>query len=373
MKRLLVVHPFAGSPDRQRLWETIRVRSGWDLTILTASKWRNDYGLDVPCLQSQEFQGKLEPVPVVLSGNIPLHFYASNLARVIRGHRPDFVYVYHEPYGVATFETFLANRLAGEAPIGFSSSQNIYKRYPPPFRWAERHVLRTASLGIAVSQTVADVLRSKGCAAPIVIVPFGIDTDIYRPAPSRQLTSRGLHVGFVGRLVREKGVDTILRAIKGIASRGLHLTVVGDGPDLERLNAIAVEYDVQDRVSWAGYQPPAAVPGFLNAFDVLVVPSKTTHRWREQFGRVVIESLACGTPVIVSNSGELPHLIAQTRGGWSFPEDDAIALAQILLYLMDAPNELTLASEEGLAEVTNRFTTEVVADKFIQAVSSILV
>jgi glycosyltransferase involved in cell wall biosynthesis len=100
--------------------------------------------------------------------------------------------------------------------------------------------------------------------------------------------------------------------------------------------------------------------------DVLVVPSKTVPSWKEQFGRVVVEALACGVPVIASDSGELPNLVNETGGGWLFREGDARHLAKIIDAVQRGPTPSSSeVAARGREAVGRLFDTDAVARRFI--------
>ena len=100
------------------------------------------------------------------------------------------------------------------------------------------------------------------------------------------------------------------------------------------------------------------------------VPSRSLPRWREQFGRVVIAALACGVPVVTSDSGELPRLVSATRGGWTFPEGDASALAALLGQLARHPEMLSRPSQAGRRAVVKQFAVKASAARFAEIVES---
>jgi glycosyltransferase involved in cell wall biosynthesis len=104
-----------------------------------------------------------------------------------------------------------------------------------------------------------------------------------------------------------------------------------------------------------------AVGEALAASDVVVVPSRTVPRWKEQFGRVIIEALAGGVPVIGSDSGEIPVLIEKTGGGLTFPEGDAVALAGRMEALWRDPALRQDLAEKGRSSVLTNYSLEAVA------------
>jgi glycosyltransferase involved in cell wall biosynthesis len=104
------------------------------------------------------------------------------------------------------------------------------------------------------------------------------------------------------------------------------------------------------------------MPEGYGRLDVLVLPSHTTATWKEQFGRVIVEALWCGVPVVGSDSGEIPWLIGLTEGGVTFPEGDVGALAGELARLRsDAPLRERLAAR-GRAQVQRLFTVPAATD-----------
>jgi glycosyltransferase involved in cell wall biosynthesis len=95
--------------------------------------------------------------------------------------------------------------------------------------------------------------------------------------------------------------------------------------------------------------------------DVLVLPSRTTRDWAEQFGRVLVEALSCGVPVVGSDSGEIPWVVTTTGGGHVFPEGNVDELARVLGRLRADPAERTRLAERGRAVVKDVFTADACA------------
>ena len=304
----------------------------------------------------------MKPVPVALNGNIPLHFYLTSFARLFSDERPDVIYVQHDPHGLATMQAFRANRRSVRVPIGFKNDQNILKRYPWPIPRGERSVYRDAAFALVVAPPMAEVLRSKGYRGPIDVIPHSLDLSLYRPMP-RPGPREDLVVGYMGRLVPEKGVDTLIQALARTPER-IRALIVGSGPSEGDLRSLAADAGVADRVEWRGYVDHPSAPQAYAEMDVLAVPSKTTAGWREQFGRVVIEALACGVPVCSSDSGEPPALIAQTDGGWTFAEGDAAELAERFRWLDANRDQLRVRAESGLDGVRRLFSADAVAESF---------
>jgi glycosyltransferase involved in cell wall biosynthesis len=372
MKLLVLSHPCV-EPINRNFFLRVQARSGWSVRIVVPSRWNTEYGKRRAASSPASGSGVI-PRPVLFSGNIPLHVYVTRLARLIAREGPQAIYVHHEPYAAATFQVFAASRRAGRVPIGFFSCQNLNKRYPWPFSVAERFVYAWATFALPVSSAVAAVLRQKGYRGPLEVLPFGIDTELYRPTGAEARVS-GISkerptIGYVGRLTREKGIDTFFGALRSLPRERVQAMIVGDGADAALLRGQAAALGLRDRVSWTGYVPHEAMPDIYRALDLLVVPSRTTPTWTEQFGRVVIEALACGTPVVTSDSGELPRLVAATGGGWTFPEGDAVALAALIERCLDRPIERRRRGLRGRAAVVKQFDLDVLADRFVPVVEA---
>jgi glycosyltransferase involved in cell wall biosynthesis len=365
LKLVVVSHPCV-TPANQEFWARVHRHVGGRVTIVAPASWRNEYGTQA-LRRWPAFEGDLQPLPVFLAGNIPLHAYRARVGQLLRRQSPDVVFVHHEPYGPATFQFVAAARRLG-LPVGIYTSQNIVKRYPPPFSWMERAVHRRASFATAISGAVADSLRAKGYRGPIALMPPGIDVSSFPQLAARRGEGRRFTVGYVGRLAEEKGVDTLVDALRRPATAGMRALIAGDGSAADDLRARAATSDLNGRVSWVGYVSHDRVADVYGQLDLVVVPSRTTAAWTEQFGRVVAEALACGVPVLTSDSGELPKLVADTGGGWTFPEGDADALAARLAALAADPGALRARADRGRARVRELYDIDVVAQRLAEVV-----
>jgi glycosyltransferase involved in cell wall biosynthesis len=365
MRLIVVSHPCV-TPVNQAFYGAVERVSGWDLTIVLPRVWRNEYGRQ-QAERSEAFSGRLEPLPVMLQGNIPLHVYRARLARVFEQVRPDAVYVHHEPYGLATAQAFRAALRAGARSLGFYSAQNLQKRFPWPVSALESWVYRRADFAFPVSERVEQVLRAKRYAGRSHVLPLTVEVGSEDEEPRRD-GSGPLRVGYVGRLASEKGVDTLLEAVSLLDDVDVRTVIAGDGPDREALERRARELRIDDRLEWTGYVPHDRIEEIYRRLDLVVVPSLTVPNWTEQFGRVVIEALAAGAPVVTSDSGELPTLVAETGGGWTFPEGDAAQLAAAIRSSVLDPARLREAAARGRAAVRERYAPDVVARQFIEVV-----
>jgi glycosyltransferase involved in cell wall biosynthesis len=269
--------------------------------------------------------------------SIPLHLWDPRvLRRAVSEFAPDLVDVHEEPYFPAGAQ---AVRAAGDRPVTMFAAQNIPKRYPAPIRRMRRWVLRRLAAAYPCSTEAAGVLREWGYEGPAEVVPYGVEDELF------DVRRRGHLVGFVGRLVPEKGVRDLL-------GFGRRLLCVGSGP-------------LEGEVRSAGGRVELAntLDDLSAAFErmaVLAIPSRTTPGWMEQFGRVAVEAMAAGVPVVAYDSGALGEVIGDA--GVLVPEGDRIGLVESVEALLDRPDEL---GERGRARARRRYRWQTVAEQMV--------
>lgn len=349
----------------QRKLEEI-ARLGVTLRVLAPPFWRDERG--VTPLERAHTEGyELLVEPMVFNGSFHLHFYP-RLGHHIRAFRPDLVHMDEEPYNLATWHGIRLARRAGCRTVWFSW-QNLLRRYPPPFSWLERYCLRHADAAIVGNQTAVQVWRAKGYEGPLVVIPqFGTDPQLFAPAP-RPAESAAFVVGYAGRLVEEKGVDLLLEAVAALP--GVRLFILGSGPLRAALERAAEGLGLGERVEFQGTLPSTRMPAFYHQLDALVLPSRSRPNWIEQFGRVLVEAMACGVPVVGSDCGEIPHVIGDA--GLVFAEGDVAALRGHLARLQsDAALRADLA-RRGRQRVLERFTQARVAEETVALYHSLFV
>ncbi len=345
----------------QRKAELLGAEPGIALTVAVPPLWRD--GDLVRRLERRHTRGyRLVVTPIVRPGDFHLHCYP-RFGAVLDRARPDLVHVDEEPYNLATFLALRASLRRGARTL-FFTWQNLARRYPPPFAWFERFAYRRAGGAIAGSRTAAEVLRAKGYAGRLWTIPqFGVDPDEFHPPAERGADeTHDLRVGYAGRLVAAKGVDVALAAVAGLGPDvGWRLDIVGDGPERPALEAAAAAAGVADRVRFQPWLASGAMPDFYRGLDVLVLPSRSTPSWIEQFGRVLIEAMACGVVCVGSDSGEIPHVIGDA--GSVVPEGDVGALRAALARLAASPDLRRDLAAAGRARVLARFTMARVASE----------
>lgn len=332
-------------------------REGVTLRVLVPPSWRDERGTQ-PLERAFTTGYDLKAVPIAMNGSFHTHFYPT-LGREIADFRPDVVHIDEEPYNAATWHALWLARRAGAKTL-FFSWQNIARRYPPPFAWGERWVLRHVDHAIVGTESAAQVWRQKGYTGPLSVIPqFGSDETLFKPTPRRE---RPFTIGFIGRLVPEKGVGVLLEAAAGLAG-DWRLRLVGGGTLRAALAARVAALGLAERVCFLGQLPSTQMPQEYAELDVLVLPSLTRPNWKEQFGRVLVEAMLCGVAVIGSDSGAIPDVIGSA--GLVTPEGNVDALRAALAELQAAPALRQAWGEKGRAHALAHYTQARIAQKTV--------
>jgi len=335
--RVLMISKACVVGTYQRKLEEIARFPDVDLMVVVPASWREQTRL-VQLERAHTDGYDLVVEPVAFNGSFHFHFYP-HLGRRMRAFRPDVVHIDEEPYNVATSHALWLARRSGARTVWFSW-QNLNRRYPLPFRLLEKYNLTHADFAIAGSEGAAAVWRAKGYGGPMAVIPqFGVDPQLFSPNRMNALermsiqrdAGRGFSIGYVGRLVPEKGVDGLLEAVAGLGG-AWRLQIVGHGPQEAELKARVRHLSLSHRVAFEGWLPSMRMPTFYRSLDALVLPSRSQPNWVEQFGRVLIEAMSCAVPVVGSDCGEIPTVVGDA--GMVFPEGDVEALRACLSRMM---------------------------------------
>jgi glycosyltransferase involved in cell wall biosynthesis len=359
------------TPVNQGFFAQVSTEMGWDVDLVIPSTWESEYKSMVAS-RWKEFEGEIHTIPVWNAGNIPLHLYRQTMVGLLRRIRPDVIYVHHEPYGLATFQVYAANRMVDSRPIGFYGAQNIFKRYPLPFRFLERLVLKNSSFCFPVTEGALEVVRQKGYHEVAEVLPLALDPATYHPKPNWAAAKRrelGIAddefvIGYLGRLVEEKGLMTMLHATQALNGIRWRCILVGNGPYEAKLRDAVSRLKIEDHVLFAGFVPHEEAPGWLSLFDALILASETRPNWKEQFGRVILEANACETAVIGTESGEIGNVLRNTGGGLVVPEGNVDELGSAMLELAGNPQRTRELALQGAHSVREKYDQSYLAARF---------
>ncbi|HET8623243.1 MAG TPA: glycosyltransferase [Gemmatimonadales bacterium] len=292
-----------------------------------------------------------------------------SLTRLLSEFRPDLVQLEEEPWSpVASIIARAAGRY-GFRLVTFSA-QSIARPLPLLARFRRARTVRAASAAIGANHIAATLLAGGRPELQQAVIPQVGVLPPLTPRQDPQDPRAGFAIGFIGRLVPERGLDVLLRAC--VRLRGFWtLHVVGSGPSQEELEALAERLGLAARVTWHGALTHAALEPVWATLDCLVQPARTTPSWVEARGRTALEAMAHGIPVIGSRSGALPELLEGV--GRVVPEDDVEALAAALQAWLDDPAERRRLGVESRRRVLADFTDESLAARTVKFWREVLV
>jgi glycosyltransferase involved in cell wall biosynthesis len=363
MRVLMISKTFVAGTAQRKLEELAKCPD-IELTLVTPAYWNTDDG-SREVFEPRYTNGyRVIITPMMLNGHFHLYFYP-RLGKIIREVCPEIVHIDEEPYNFATFHAMrLARRQ--QAKTLFIAWQNIYRNYPLPFRQMEQYNYRHATMAVAGIADAAEVLKRKGFSGPIRVVPqHGIDPQIYQrsePRPPRH-EDAPFTLGYVGRLKEEKGLPLLIEALVSLP-RYCRVVFIGHGPMQNQLEQQAARLGVAERVTFKGSVPTYAVPQEMQQMDAFVLPSLTRPNWKEQFGRVLAEAMACETPVIGSRSGEIPYVIGDA--GLLFEEGNVQELVACVRRLLDDPALYARLAAQGRQRMLENYTQERIAKRLYE-------
>jgi len=206
---------------------------------------------------------------------------------------------------------------------------------------------------------------------------MGVNEALFRPQAQPELRAElGIEpqefvVGFVGRFVIEKGILTLLKALTPLKELLWKVVLLGRGELEAQIREEARRSGILDRLIIINSVPHDQVYRYINVMDTMVLPSETltaqttltAKGWKEQFGHVLIEAMACQVPVVGSDSGEIPHVIQDA--GLVFPEGNGDALRGCLVQLMESPALRQELGQKGLDRVWAQYTNHALAVRML--------
>ncbi|HEY2158765.1 MAG TPA: glycosyltransferase family 4 protein [Isosphaeraceae bacterium] len=371
MKILMIGHSLTVALNRRLSVEIARAAGdSARLTVVAPTfVWGDLRPIRLEPLPDEPFE--LIPIPMRLTKKLHVAFYVPGPLRdIMRRDRWDVVHAWEEPYILPGFQ--IARAAPRDAKLVYSTYQNISKRYVPPFGRMERYALRRASGWVTGGTTGLQALgdRPGYRDRPWRMIPLGVDCEVFHPDPDagrRVRADLGWDdpgppiVGYLGRFVPEKGVELLPKALDALPEGSWRALFVGGGPMESALREWGERYP--GRVKVVTGVAHDAVPAHLNAMDILAAPSQTLPKWKEQLGRMLLEGMAVGLPIVASDSGEIPYVAADA--GRIVPEADVAAWTSALRELIEDPSLRRDLAERGLARARAVYDWPVVARQFL--------
>ena len=255
-------------------------------------------------------------------------FYYQGLKQVFREGDYDLILVENEPWGIYRWQTWRwKKKYCPKALFGEFSWENFERKGIKGIilRQIYRLAVATQDFVVCGSQATKQIWKKAGQVEENILVApqigvdlehfFAVDSDQQKQLRlSQSLPEKEWIVGYCGRLVSEKGIEDLIEAMRLIHQKlpqaPICLALMGDGVLRSQLQKMANE------VTWLKILPPRPhfeVDQFLKALDLFVLPSRMSQLWQEQFGHVLIESMACKILTLGANTGAIPEVISKAE------------------------------------------------------------
>jgi glycosyltransferase involved in cell wall biosynthesis len=370
MKILVISHTYIAPINRDK-WKTFATLYPHDeIKVLFPSQWPTHLFTHEAKNVTQDNMPNCQFIAMSAFkvGNEVLYgYHIKPLYRLIKTFAPDVIQVEQGDNAFSYFQVImLAKLLRLKAKILFFTWVNWQAHFSLKYRliwcWIEKINLLASDGAIAGNRDARCVLQKKNFNKPMLVLPqLGVNQQIFTPKPKHPKKLKC--IGYIGRLVEEKGVQLLLEAFVRLEREFLdwHLMIVGRGPMLDKLEQCVIRYNLCSKVH---FLPPVLhheVASLINKLDILVLPSYDTPDWKEQFGHILIEAMACGVSVIGSSAGEIPHVIQDA--GLIFEQKNLQSLLASLQTLMQDEELRKLLGEKGIECVAKHYSHQAIANE----------
>lgn len=328
--------------------------------------------LDYKAIQKNNLD--IEIVPAFLWQKPQIQIYKwSYLSQIIRNWEPDIVHLNQEPFNFASLElAIILNNISRKPKLIIRSSllenTKVSTKIEPVFRWVEKKVLPRVDGVECINSMSLSYIRKRNPKAVSTIIPWSRDPDFFSGGADGGLRENlGLDrftVGYFGNLTSRKDLPTLFEAVSILKRKGMtiQILIVGNGPEKLRLEVLGKELGFGNDIVWHPPVPPEKIVPFYRCLDAFALCSCTEGHSVEAFGRVLIEAMACGVPVLGSSSGAIPEVVG--NGGLIFPEKNSEKLAEIILAVYEKKWPMS-GQNPGRDRFLNKFTHQKKAEMLI--------
>ncbi len=388
MRVLIASHTYIVDLNREKYRELAKIEPNIEVTLVVPRRWKPG-GIQNRVIETEPLlEGAFRVIPVsnFSHKNQGLLTFGTDIVDLLRRFQPNIIQVEQGAKSLGYAQLITLNKWLGlNAKNIFFTWWNLPYNLKFPISLLEAYNLQHTDGIVVGNQDGADILHDRGYGGSLSVMPqLGVNEDLFKPTPVPELRqelgikAQEFVVGFVGRFVEEKGLLTLSKALEQLSDRSWKWLLLGRGELRSQLENWAVDRGLQDRIIWIESVPHDRVQEYINLLNVLVLPSETTNKfktltsvgWKEQFGHVLIEAMACRVPVIGSDSGEIPHVIGDA--GLVFPEGNAEALKTCLVQLMENSKLADEFAQRGFERSMAQYTNKALAKKLFGFYQTIL-
>jgi L-malate glycosyltransferase len=377
MRILVVSHTYIVPLNCKKLQELSRLAPDIEVIVVIPQKWRPG-GIQNQVIEPKKRQeGNFQVIPIAnfSQNNQGLLTFNWEIIKLLKTFKPHIIQVEQGAKSLGYAQLITLNKLLGiKAKNTFFTWWNLPYTNKFPINFLEKYNLDNTHGLVSGNQDGADILREHGYKGKVQVMPqLGVDEELFSSRSQSELAAKfklqpeDFIIGFVGRFVPEKGILTLIAALTKLTALPWKLLLLGRGELKAEIEQRAIAAKIQDRLIMIESVPHDTVANYINLMNVLVLPSETTYQfktltaagWKEQFGHVLIEAMACEIPVIGSDSGEIPHVI--NDAGLIFPEGNSSELSDSLRQLIENPELANKLAKKGRDRVMKFYTNKALA------------
>lgn len=389
MKILVASHTYIVKLNCEKFRTITQLYPDAEVTIVVPQKWSPGGVQQAKIVETEPWQinnFRVVPIPNFSQNNQGLLTFKSPIINLLKSFKPNIIQV---EQGVKSFgyaQLILLNRLLNlQAKNCFFTWWNIPYRSKFPVSVLENFNLKNTDGLVAGNQDAVNILQDHGYQGRYCVLPqLGVDEQLFSPQSQPELatklgiTEEEFVIGFVGRFVPEKGILTLIQAVSQLKHLSWKLLLLGRGDLKDTILSEAKKAGISERLILIESVPHDQVPCYINLMNVLVLPSQTNNQfktltsvgWKEQFGHVLIEAMACKVPVIGSDSGEIPNVIGEA--GLIFPEQNTDALKKAISQLIEQSELAQNLAHWGYQRVIENYTNTALAKQHYQFYRNLL-
>jgi len=389
MRILVASHTYIVDINREKFKILAHLEPDIQVTVIVPRRWKPG-GVQNKIIKTefcQEGSFKVVPLSNYSQNNQGLLTFGPDLIKILQEFRPQIIQVEQGSKSLACAQLILLNKLLKlQAKNILFTWWNLPYKLNWPVSLLENYNFNHTDGIIAGNLDGAKILRDRGYQGAMKVMPqLGVDETLFLPTGKDADLSKkfGIKptdfvVGFVGRFVEEKGLLTLAEALVQLKERSWKWLLVGQGKLQAHLAEKSREWGISDRIIWVESVSHERIPPYINLMNCLVLPSQTSYKfktltavgWKEQFGHVLIEAMACKIPVIGSDCGEIPHVIGDA--GLVFPEGNAGILRDCLQKLMERREFAADLGDRGYHRAMSNYTNKALAKQLLDFYKELL-
>lgn len=332
MNILVIGHSYVVDSNRQ-FWNQVTQNENATVDIIVPRHWESNLIKKLSYNYNQATDShfnKIFPIGCFFKGNASLYFFNwYYIFKIFFAKKYDLIFVFQETWAFSVAQVSFIKFLSPNRKSLYylAVCQNIIK---PQLKWVipwEKLITKNIDKILYCTKEILDVLKWKNINTKTSFFPFSYDQDIYNFATKP--LGEEIVIGYLGRLSEEKGILCLVNACKRLIRENVKIKLLlgGNGPLKDNISEEFIEF--------VGPFKHTEAHHFYQQVNIFVLPSETRKFWKEQFGRVIIESIASGTPVIGSNSGAIPEVLSVLHFDYIFNEGDHEDLSRVIKKLVN--------------------------------------